>query len=147
MLVIGLLLVVLLIGSFVVVFGHKKVAKGVLVLSGVGAGLFVLTIIGIGIYNWNDNRTLEVYKPAGLTLQELQQMGAVPIKEPAAASTPPDPFPFYDDSRQYAWYDKHDVPMVYRCYSSMKNPCTPEQWELAIGKTEMPPSGLTGTDE
>lgn len=55
-----------------------------------------------------------------------------------APTTQPDPFPFYDDSQQYAWYDRHDVGMAYRCYTTMTTPCSSLEWQQALGVTLTP---------
>lgn len=48
-------------------------------------------------------------------------------------SPEPDPFPFYSPDEQYGWYDRHDVPMSDRCYTSMTEPCSDLQWKRALG--------------
>jgi hypothetical protein len=50
----------------------------------------------------------------------------------------PDPFPFYDDSQQYAWYDRNNVPMSNRCYTTMTTPCSALEWQQALGVTLTP---------
>jgi hypothetical protein len=50
----------------------------------------------------------------------------------------PDPFPFYDADQQYAWYDRNDVPMSDRCYTTMTTPCSSLEWQQALGVTLTP---------
>lgn len=60
------------------------------------------------------------------------------------AETKEDSFPVNDstcnqnDCSQYAWYDRHNVAMAYRCYSGN---CTSEQWALAVYANSNDPRG------
>jgi hypothetical protein len=62
------------------------------------------------------------------------------IQNPVSKSQP-DPFPFYNADQQYTWYDRHNVPMSNRCYTTMTTPCSDLEWKKALGVT------LTQQDE
>ncbi len=44
-----------------------------------------------------------------------------------------DPFPYEDGDGQYAWYDRHNIPMSNRCYTGMTPPCSADDWKQAMG--------------
>ena len=63
------------------------------------------------------------------------------------AETSDDPFPVQDiecnstGCPQYAWYDRHNVAMAYRCYTGTQ--CTAQQWASAVYNNSNDPRGQT----
>lgn len=54
-----------------------------------------------------------------------------------------DPFPFSDSDAQYNWYDRHNVPMSDRCYTTMTPPCSELQWKKATSGQNLTPEEET----
>lgn len=111
----------LAVGYFV---SGNAVAFTIKSLVGLGAIVFIV-LIGAVIWALNSSS-----HPTTTTIQNTNTQ--------SVSNSQPDPFPFYDDTQQYAWYDRHNVPMSNRCYTTMTTPCSSLEWQQALGVTLTP---------